>query len=373
MSRRIDSRSLLLVAALVFAFALLAVDSDGDDLFNGFELLASRTGVLDSDTDADGMSDGFEISTGLDPHDPADVSADPDSDGLTNLQEFSAGTHPRREDTDGDRLNDDVELSGGTDPRVADTDADGLPDGVEVMETDTSPTDPDHDQDGLLDGEEVARHQTDPKAVDSDRDLLSDGFEVRGGLEPTEATDPHADPDADGLTHLQEQIYGTNPLAPDSDGDGTPDGTEVAEHQSPTIEGSPAGGLVRLRFTVGDHSGSESERYHLNVGGVSHQAMEFGVLATNQYVFERGRSYTISIVHAGTKLDTPDFDYTALIEADEPGAFRIEDPDGLLGKHHDRVEGDAFFPRGRSATLVLPAATASTPAEAGGRPSVATP
>ena len=43
------------------------------------------------------------------------------------------------------------------------------------------------------------------------------------------------DDDNDGLSDLDEDIFGTNPLLADTDGDGLDDGTEVAQGRDPTI------------------------------------------------------------------------------------------------------------------------------------------
>ena len=348
---------------VVFAALLVAlfVDCDGDGLWNVSELAISGTAVLGADTDGDGMLDGYEVRNDLAPHDPADATVDADSDGLTHLEEFLADTDPHEADTDGDRLRDDAEIEQhGTDPRLADSDGDGLADGEEVLELATSPTQADQDQDGLRDGDEIERHGTDPRSLDSDRDLLSDGFEVAGGLAPTEKTDAGADPDGDGLTHLEEQIYGTRPLEADSDGDGATDGAEVASGGAPTSaadKGAPPeeAEVIRLTLTIGDHSGSESERYHLNVGRYSHQAMEFGVVETREYVFRRGMSYPITVVHAGTNREQPDYDYTAAITGSDPSVFTIEDPGGILGRHE---ESSPFFAAGKTATLTVHGETA---------------
>lgn len=46
------------------------------------------------DSDGDGLYDLWEIKYGLDPNDPADADLDKDNDGFTNKEEFDAGTDP---------------------------------------------------------------------------------------------------------------------------------------------------------------------------------------------------------------------------------------------------------------------------------------
>ena len=138
------------------------------------------------------------------------------------------------------------------------------------------------------------------------------------------------------------------------------DGAEVASGGAPTSaadKGVPPEEteVIRLTLTVGDHSGSESERYHLNVGRYSHQAMEFGVVETREYVFRRGMSYPITVVHAGTNREQPDYDYTAAITGSDPSVFTIEDPGGILGRHE---ESSPFFAAGKTATLTVHGETA---------------
>jgi predicted phosphodiesterase len=110
-------------------------DSDGDGLTDAEEL-ALGTDPQKADTDGDGLPDGWERIYLLNPL-RADGTfggaGDFDADGLSNLQEFLAGTNPRRTDTDGDGLPDAWEIKYGLNPTVgvgldganADIDGDG--------------------------------------------------------------------------------------------------------------------------------------------------------------------------------------------------------------------------------------------------------
>lgn len=61
---------------------------------------------------------------------------------------------------------------------------------------------------------------------DADGDGMSDAWETLYGLNPNSAADGSLDPDADGLTNLQEFEAGTDPHDPDSDADSVSDGND---------------------------------------------------------------------------------------------------------------------------------------------------
>lgn len=234
------------------------VDTDGDGLWDGFELAYSAAtnaaglrlidaGQLTEDLDADGlanleeflgqdqlsntndwtnpgaadsdgdlMPDGFEYANGLNALDSADAFLDPDGDGLVNLGEYLSGTSPRLADTDADYLPDYEEVAVySTDPNNRDTDADGLMDGQEVYDRNG-----DGIQDGGffpmwaggdLDGDSYVDGPTD---WDTDGDGMPDGFEVLDafgnvrpvGLNPYNPTDGDEDADGDGLSNLEEYL-----------------------------------------------------------------------------------------------------------------------------------------------------------------------
>ena len=251
---------------------------------------------------------------------------------------------------------------------LLDSDLDGLWDGAEANYG-TDPNNPDTDGDTISDGDEVNVHNTNPLSRDTDGDLLDDALEIRGqrlglGLDPLVPNNINNDSDGDGLSDIEELQHGSDPLTPDTDGDGVNDGDEVAQGSDPT---DPADGgvapppeeLVELRLTVGDPSGSRSERYELRVGSKRHQATQFGVVESKVYKFRRGRTYPVEVVHTGTdpaffaQHGFSNFDWTASIQPVDPDTcMHIDDPHNIL-RSYTGWPNDTFLAQGRRADLFL--------------------
>lgn len=68
---------------------------------------------------------------------------------------------------------------------------------------------------------------------DVDCDHVADAWESANGLNPNDPKDSLSDADGDGLTAVEEALYGTNPRLADSDGDGYADGAEVLAGYNP--------------------------------------------------------------------------------------------------------------------------------------------
>ncbi|MBN2019040.1 MAG: hypothetical protein JW749_02310 [Sedimentisphaerales bacterium] len=321
------------------------LDGDLDGLLNLGEYVAG-TDPTNPDTDDDDMLDGYEVENGLNPL-VDDGSGDLDGDGLTNWQEYYLGTEANNPDSDGDDLSDGAEISMGTNPLDSDTDDDNLSDGEEIL-IGTDPKDPDTDNDNILDGDEVSGG-TNPNDWDMDDDLLPDGWEIQYGLSPFVADDISSDTDGDGLHLLGELKFRTNPNNADTDGDGTNDGAEVTQGSYPAYAtdlglAPSADEMCSLQLTVGDHSGSHSERYDMVIyraGETSpfvihHQGPQFGVVTSAVYnQFRAGERYEIKIIWLGTNnlSGEPDYDYVAYVN---PGSipagviFIEEDPEDIL-------------------------------------------
>ncbi len=150
----------------------------------------------------------------------------------------------------------------------ADVDDDGLNDFFEngfFGNLDETP-EGDPDADGLTNLEEM-NLGTDPTEADSDGDGRSDGEEVNGAI----ATDPRSDDtDSDGLNDGEEIAGGTDPNNRDTDGDSFGDGFEVARGTDPLVPDTdilqPTTEVSAITGAAGaDFSGDFV--YAINVGG----------------------------------------------------------------------------------------------------------
>jgi len=154
------------------------------------------------DTDGDGMYDGWELYVTLDPLVATDAGADPDKDGLTNFQEFDSARTPPGDSNGTYHVSDWYNKSMPTDPFNADTDGDQLYDGQEkgFFNIGTNAT-------SMVNG------GLDPCTVDTDGDGLPDGWEAFYGGHNTNSvngtiSDALLDADGDGLLNYQEYLTG---------------------------------------------------------------------------------------------------------------------------------------------------------------------
>ena len=159
------------------------------------------------------------------------------------------------------------------------------------------------------------------------------------------------------MSNIREQILNTNPTNPDTDGDGVNDGEEIkkgSDPNDPSDQGEKDESLqtATIKLTIGDHSGSHSERYVMNIGEISHQSPGYGIVGTGEYTFSAGR-YPITVQHVGSMLNTPDYDYTALVSVIQKtgdAKVKVEDPQHLLGRHS---ESSYDYTIGKSALLIV--------------------
>lgn len=381
-------------------------DFDGDGISNIDEIAYFSTDPLNPDSDEDGLDDDFEIYYfGTDPNHP-----DSDADGLSDRDEVSIyWTRPNYADSDGDGLSDGEEVNlHGTDPNLADTDGDGLPDELEIahsldplnaadgsgdLDSDEMPNGWEYlnglnialnDAAGDHDGDELtnlAEYQNGTKAnqFDTDEDLLPDGWEVRYVLNPLSTAGVHGmdgDGEPDGVRNIDELIHGSSPVLTDTDGDGTGDLQEIDQGSDPNDasdggQAPAADDIASVKLTVGDPSGSESERYKMIVKGVegdtrtiSHQAKEFGVVSTKSYKLRKGAKYEVEIVHTGTKPEFlkqngfSNYDWKADIQPDqlgvilEPAVLVKKDPNTIFTTEID-WPNSTFRIKGKKAELFV--------------------
>ena len=115
--------------------------------------------------------------------------------------------------------------------------------------------------------------------------------------------------DSDGVDDATEVQQGTDPLNDAS----FLNLTTTRRHMRRLQDEDPCDPrTVSITLSVGDPSGSRSERYIIQVGSISHQATEFGVVSSGTYKFNTGQ-HVITVRHLESRLPPPDYDYEAFV------------------------------------------------------------
>jgi hypothetical protein len=230
------------------------------------------------------------------------------------------------------------------------------------------------------DGEEAALG-TDPLNFDTDGDLLPDWWEIQYGIDPLTPNDASSlawDADGDGLGLFDEYRYCTSPVTNDTDGDLILDGVEIPHSPGSCPNDASDGGnptnCVTVLLTVGDPSGSSSERWTLDVfeqpsgrAVIHHCDDGFGTPGSKEYALVKGKTYTFKLRWVATDPDyegfpSPDFDWRCLINDSTAagareglygtGAFVVEDPGHLLTDYTDG--GNNNLTIDKEGTIIVP-------------------
>jgi hypothetical protein len=263
-------------------------DTDGLPNINEYINPGCRLSPRNNDTDQDILPDGWEVQYTLDAC-GNDALRDDDltrgvatPDGLTNLQEFYAGTNPRRVDTDGDFLNDFDEVSKTwtvsvegkvysyrTDATTADTDIDDAPDD-EDGDGNTNPCE--EVLDGTDNDGDARFLQNDNLDNDGDS-VIDDGpfgkVPTAGlpGTEPTTWLPEGVDEEHDLCDWNEVTIYKTNATNADTDLEGLSDWVELFTDRNGT-KGGTQGTNPNLKDSDGDKLDDYSEVPHIVPGGL---------------------------------------------------------------------------------------------------------
>jgi len=175
---------------------------------------------------------------------------------------------------------------------------------------------------------------TNPNKEDSDGDSLTDAYELLFGSPPNM--------NHDRKQNLRDMILTYSSLYDaDSDMDGFSDNDEmIAATNAMDARSVPPSNTekqltVQVVMTVGDESGSNSEKWRLRVGHINVTNTYFGKLVTETHQLPEG-DYKITMEHVESRFAVPDTDYTALVKFEDDKNFLIliEDDDKLLGRHH---------------------------------------
>jgi len=225
---------------------------------------------------------------------------------------------------------------------------------------------------------------TDPLDADTDGDGMPDGWEAgHGGFDPlaVQADGTHGagdDPDGDGLDNAVESGCGTDPSDGDTDGDLVQDGAEVPHSAGSCPNDAGDGGdpanCVTLRLTVGDPSGSHSERWNMDVSEypsgravIRHCDGGFGTPGSAEYALVKGKAYAFRLRWVATDpgytgTPRPDYDWQCLVNDSAAegartglygtGAFTVEDPGGLLTGETHGNETDITV--GKEGRIIVP-------------------
>ncbi len=223
------------------------------------------------------------------------------------------------------------------------------------------PGDGDEDADGdQISNNLEANVGTNPLDADTDNDTFPDGWEFdTGAFDPTQFDDPQADADEDGLSNWDEFLFGTDPEDEDSDQDGYSDVDELDEGTDPS-NSTDNGELMAsdmiafFDVKVGDPSGSQSEKYMLEVGDQRIVNTAYGKIDSRTLSLRAGRSYNLHLTHLGSLLPTPDHDWT--IDFGQSNAD-IKLPYFITGQDKDYFKSNSDvnpFKTNNSATLHIP-------------------